>query len=315
MPVLEADERISKVVGVARRPFDPAAHGWSKLEYRQGDVRDVAVLEEAFAGADIVVHLAFLITGTRNDPNTHAINIDGTLNVFHAAAKAGAKRFVYASSVSAYGFASDLPIGITEDRPVKGAAHNFYSQEKAELEERLAALAAVHPSMELYVLRPPGVLGPNMMGAKSDRVAAMVPKAHRVINWLRRHRPPIPMIMPYTQMQLIHESDVGTAFLQCIVGAGPAGAYNISGDGLIDASDILREMGLRPIVIRSHRQERLMRWLARQSTRRFVPDGFEFAEMLTVPVIVDTTKAHEQLDWKPRWTSLEVLRGAVTGHH
>src|SRR2546427_503405 len=34
------------------------------MEYARGDVRDRTVLEDAFAGADVVIHLAFLITGT-----------------------------------------------------------------------------------------------------------------------------------------------------------------------------------------------------------------------------------------------------------
>ena len=29
-----------RIVGMARRPFDPAAHGWTKTEYRQGDILD-----------------------------------------------------------------------------------------------------------------------------------------------------------------------------------------------------------------------------------------------------------------------------------
>src|SRR5665811_2462229 len=40
MPVLEAEARVKRVVGVARRPFNPALQGWAKMEYRQGDVRD-----------------------------------------------------------------------------------------------------------------------------------------------------------------------------------------------------------------------------------------------------------------------------------
>src|SRR4051812_20329235 len=64
VPLLEADPRVRRVVGVARRPFDPAEHGWSKMTYRQGDVRDPDALAAALEGADVVVHLAFLITGT-----------------------------------------------------------------------------------------------------------------------------------------------------------------------------------------------------------------------------------------------------------
>jgi hypothetical protein len=51
MPLLQADERIARVVGIARRPFDPNEHGWTRMTYRRGDVRDLAALEEAFQGA------------------------------------------------------------------------------------------------------------------------------------------------------------------------------------------------------------------------------------------------------------------------
>ena len=78
MPLLEAEPRIASVVGIARRPFDPLEHGWGKMTYRQGDVRDQAVLAEAFAGADVVVHLAFLITGSAGLEAARAINLDGT---------------------------------------------------------------------------------------------------------------------------------------------------------------------------------------------------------------------------------------------
>src|SRR3954451_1329938 len=96
MPLLQKDRRIKRIVGIARRPFDPGEHGWTKMEYRQGDVRDEDALREAFAGADVVVHLAFLITGNAARDTIRAINVEGTLNTFRATAAAGAKRFVYA---------------------------------------------------------------------------------------------------------------------------------------------------------------------------------------------------------------------------
>ncbi len=63
MPLLQDDDRVARVVGIARRPFDPESRGWTKMTYRRGDVRDAGALEQAFAGADVVVHLAFMITG------------------------------------------------------------------------------------------------------------------------------------------------------------------------------------------------------------------------------------------------------------
>jgi nucleoside-diphosphate-sugar epimerase len=94
VPRLMADARIGRVVGIARRPFDPASRGWTEMEYRRGDVRDPAALEAAFSGAQVVVHLAFLVTGAAAPTTIREINVDGTLNAFRAAAAAGARRFV-----------------------------------------------------------------------------------------------------------------------------------------------------------------------------------------------------------------------------
>ena len=165
MPVLQADPRIERVIGIARRPFDPAARGWTKMDYRRGDVRDVETLRTAFEGADVVVHLAFLIVGGARE-TTRAINVEGTLNAFRAAAGAGAERFVYASSIAAYGFHADNPVGITEDWATRPADRLFYAQEKAELEHLLEEQAASHPGTALYLLRPPVVLGPDAVGAR-----------------------------------------------------------------------------------------------------------------------------------------------------
>src|SRR4051812_24863841 len=130
LPLLQDDERIGRIIGIARRPFDPAEHGWGKMGYSRGDVRDPKALEAAFEGADVVVHLAVMITGTASREDIRAINVDGTLNALRAAAKVGAKRFVYASSVAAYGFHRDNPIGMAEDWPARCAKHLFYAQEK-----------------------------------------------------------------------------------------------------------------------------------------------------------------------------------------
>src|ERR1700709_16812 len=158
MPLLQADDRIDRIIGIARRPFDPAERGWTKMEYRRGDVRDPDALREAFAGADVVVHLAVLITGNAPRSTTRAINVDGTLNVFRAAAGAGARRFVYASSVAAYGWHAANPARIPESWPVGPASRLFYAQEKAELEELLDGEARTSPDLALYLLRPPVVL-------------------------------------------------------------------------------------------------------------------------------------------------------------
>ena len=97
MPLLQGDERVSRVIGIAPRPFDPLEYGSTKMEYRRSDVRDPAALEAAFRDVDVVVHLAFMITGNARRKTIRETNIEGTRNTFRAAARPNAKRFVYAS--------------------------------------------------------------------------------------------------------------------------------------------------------------------------------------------------------------------------
>src|SRR3954452_10636151 len=213
VPLLEEDDRVGRVIGIARRPFDPAQQGWSKMTYRQGDVREEAALREAFDGADVVVHLAFLIAGGARE-TTQAINVEGTLNAFRAAAAAGVKRFVYASSVAAYGFHRDNPVGMTEDWPVRPAERLFYSQEKAELEGLLQSESEAHPALALYLLRPPVVLGPHTLGAKDVLPGPLSPLGRQLQGRVRRLPFPIPALVPALPLQFVHEDDVGQALLQ-----------------------------------------------------------------------------------------------------
>ena len=183
MPLLEADERVAHVTAVARRPFDPAAHGWTKTKYQRGDVRDAQLLRDAFAHADVVVHLAFQVTGAASDETIKSVNIDGTLNAFDAAAAAGARRFVYASSVAAYGFHRDNPVGMTEDWPARPAARLFYAREKARIEQLLQARARAADGTALYMLRPCVVLGPHAVGGKSVPRGLLGALARGPVRW------------------------------------------------------------------------------------------------------------------------------------
>jgi nucleoside-diphosphate-sugar epimerase len=309
IPLLQADERIGRIVGIARRPFEPAEHGWTKMEYRRGDVREPAALEQAFAGADVVVHLAFLVTGSGADRQTiRAINVDGTLNTFVAAVAAGARRFVYASSVAAYGFDRDSPASLTEEWPTRPAQHLFYAQEKAEIEQLLQRAAARHPAIGLYLLRPPIVLGPHSVGAKRFLPAPLQPVARRLASVALRLPVPLPALVAPLPVQFVHEQDVGDALRLCVLGAGPPGAYNLAGDGVLTALDVARELGLLPVGVPSAPIRAAAGLLA---ALPFAPPQVAWAEAISAPVIMDAGKATRELGWRPRYTGLEALRDAL----
>jgi nucleoside-diphosphate-sugar epimerase len=306
-PLLQADDRVGQVVGIARRPFDPGEHGWTKMTYRRGDVRDEAALKEAFAGADVVVHLAFLIVGGGRE-TTRAINVEGTLNAFRAAAAAGVTRFVYASSVAAYGFHRDNPVGMTEQWPTRPADRLFYAQEKAELEELLQAEAVAHPELELYLLRPPIVLGPHAVGGKLHLPGPLEPLGRHLQGQVRRLPVPVPVPVPALPLQLIHEDDVGSALLQCVVAAGPPGAYNIAADQVVTAVDVARELGFLPLPLPAGPAQAAARQLSRVPG---MPSAAEWVEAFSHPAVMDTTRARTELGWAPRFSALEAVRATL----
>ena len=313
IPLLQAEQRVKRIVGIARRPFDPAAHGWTKLEYRRGDVRDEAALRDAFADADVVVHLAFLVTGGASAEVLRAVNVDGTVNAFRAARQAGARRFVYASSVAAYGFHPDNPVGMTEEWPVRPAARLLYAQEKAELEHLLQAEAARTredgaAGPELYLLRPPVVLGPHAVGAKDLLPGPLAPLGRILASRIGRSPVPLPVLVPLLPLQFVHEDDLGQALLRCVLGAGPPGAYNIAADGILGTADVAREFGLIPLPLPAGPARLAARAV---SALPFLPPAAQWVEAASHPAIMDTTKAKRDLGWVPRFTAMEALRATL----
>ena len=82
------------------------------IDFREGDLADLAVAKRAVEGVDYVLHQAAIPSVPRSveDPITsNRANIDSTLNVLVAARDAKVKRVVYAASSSAYGNTPMLP--------------------------------------------------------------------------------------------------------------------------------------------------------------------------------------------------------------
>ncbi len=77
-----------------------------RVEFVEGDIRDLATCRRAVDGMDYVLHQAALPSVPRSVEEpllTNAINITGTLNMMLAARDAGVRSFVQASSSSVYG--------------------------------------------------------------------------------------------------------------------------------------------------------------------------------------------------------------------
>ncbi|HEV2811786.1 MAG TPA: hypothetical protein VGW10_00935, partial [Solirubrobacteraceae bacterium] len=122
---------------------------------------------------------------------------------------------------------------------------------------------------------------------------------------------PLPTLAPNVAVQFIHEEDVGQAILLCVVAAGPPGAYNITGDGVLTGSDVARELGLAPVPFPGAPVRAAARAVAAIPTPPFAPPATEWIEAISHPAIMDASKAKRELDWKPRYTSREALQDTL----
>ena len=284
---LDADPEVTRVLGMARREFDPSSMGLEKTEYRQGDVLDREAVDALAADADVLVHLAFIILGGRDE--TRAVNLEGSRNVFEAAKQV--KRLVYTSSVAAYGFHPDNPQPLTEEVPVRGTDAHYYSAQKAELERTLQETLA-GTQVETYVLRPCIVAG-------GDALALV--EAFPV---LLRKSPVVVLPDPGTRFQLVHTDDVARAIAAAVRGQGEPAAYNLAGEGSITAGDLARAFGWHSVPM-----PRIGVAAAAEAVGALplMPAQASWINAFRVPVLMDTTRAREQLGWEPDYDTRAVL--------
>jgi UDP-glucose 4-epimerase len=299
---------VSHVLGMARRPFEPAERGWKKVSYRRGDVLDRAAVAELVEGADAVVHLAFIIMGSARE--SRSVNLDGSRNVFEAAVAAGVERLVYASSVAAYGFHHDNPVPLTEDVPARGSSEHYYSAQKAEV-ERLLGDVLNGTSTDAYVFRPCIVAGRNapllIDSLPYTQISERLPgSVRRLLGGVPILKPVLPD--PGVAFQLVHHDDVASAMRAGVLGKGAPGAYNLAGTGQLTISELATELGWHSIPVPELAVDAVVEMVARLG---FLPAQAQWVSAFREPVIMSAAKARRELGWRPRHNALQTLRETI----
>lgn len=305
---IERSESVASIRGMARRPFDPADHGWAKVEYRRGDILDRGAVEDFVAGADVVVHLAFVIVAGQG--KSREINLTGSRNVFEAAVAAKARRLVYTSSVAAYGFDPGLPPLLTEEVEAVGAERHPYSAQKAEVEAVLAE-ALAGSKTEAYVFRPCVVAGPQapllVESVPMSGIGRHLPGPVRsIFDRLPALRPVLPD--PGILFQLVHHDDVASALCAGVLGEGAPGVYNLAGAGELTISDLAHELGWHAVPAPKQAVAATAELVAHLP---FLPDRASWVEAIRRPVLMDSSRARKKLSWRPKHNAHETLRETV----
>jgi UDP-glucose 4-epimerase len=304
--VLEAlahEDRVREIVGVARRK---PKGSFAKTTWRTADVSDPAAdLRGIFAGADCVVHLAWLIQPSRDESITHATNVEGSQRVFDAVAAAGVPSLVYASSVGAYA-PGPKDRAVDESWPTTGIDSSFYSRHKASVERILDSFEAVNPSVRVVRLRP-GLIFKRAAATGIRRLFAgpFLPSA-----LVRRELIGVIPSHPRLVFQAVHSLDVGEAYRLAIVSEQARGAYNVAADPVLDARELARIFGARTVPVPAA----VLRAGADLTWRlRLQPTSPGWVDMgLGVP-LMDSTRAREELGWSPRHTASEALVELIDG--
>ena len=299
------------MIGMARRPFDIAAHGWEKVEYRRGDVLDRDSVDSLVEEADVVVHLAFVIVAGGDE--SREINLEGSRNVFEAAAAAGAKRLVYTSSVAAYGFHRDLPDAARRGRAGCAAARAIPTRptrprSRTELER--GARAA--PDTDAYVFRPCIVAGPDAtLLLDLIPLVAVGQKMPGPLRWALGRVPALRPVLP----------DPGVPLPARPPGRRRRGALR-GRDRRRRARRLQPRRARRADDLRPRPRARLARGAgaAARGQRhrrgcsprsRILPDEAAWIEAIRRPVLMDTTRARRKLHWMPHHDARQTLRQTV----
>lgn len=242
------------------------------------------------ARPDVVVHLASIVTPPPGMTRAQAFAVDvtGTRNVVAACVAHGVKRLVVTSSGAAYGYHADNPVPLTEDAPCRGNPEFAYADHKRQVEDILADARRDHPALEQVVLRVGTVLG-----AGTDNQITALFRRKRLLA-IRNCDSPFVFIWTRDLARIVERAAT----------TGPAGIYNVAGDGWLSVDDLAQTLG-KPVL-------RLPAWTLKTALAIAHPLGLsqygpEQVRFLQYRPVLDNTRLKRVFGYTPELTSAQVF--------
>jgi nucleoside-diphosphate-sugar epimerase len=298
--VLDADPGVDEIVAVARR--NPS-RSLGRAEFVSADV-STDPLESVFAGADAVVHLAWLIQPGRDESVTARVNLHGSRQVFDAVVAARVPSLIYASSVGAYS-PGPKDQRVDESWPTHGIPSSFYSRHKAAVERDLDRLGADQPGLRIVRLRP-GLIFQRSAATEIRRLFAgpLLPG-----KLLRSRLAPVSPAVPGLRFQAVHADDVADAYRRAVL-SDVSGPLNIAADPVIGSAELSQLLEARPVPVPAA----VLRGAAAVTfVLRLQPAEPGWVDMALGVPLMSTDRAHAELGWSPQRSSLEAISELVAG--
>jgi nucleoside-diphosphate-sugar epimerase len=238
------------------------------------------------AGIHVVIHLAALAhsrasAGVASD--IFRINRDGTAMLAESAARAGARRFLFLSSVKACGELS-LAGPWTENDPRQPS--DPYGEAKSQAEDRVAEIAS-GSGMEMTILRPPLIYGP---GVRANFLS--------MLRWIDRGLP-LPVAPTPNLRSLVFVGNLADALARCVVHPAVSGrTYFVSDGEDVSTVELARRIG--KVLDRPARTIKVPMPLLRLAAVLTGRAGA--AERLAGSLCVDSSRIRADLGWVPPYT-------------
>ena len=254
---------------------------------------------DVLTDCQFVVHLAarvHVMQESATDPllEFRRVNVQGTLTLARQAASAGVRRFVFVSSIGVNG-AETFQQPFTSEGSVM--PHSNYAVSKFEAESALQALAT-ETGMEVVIIRPPLVYGPNAPGNFGS-----------LMRWITLGVP-LPLGAIHNQRSLVSLGNLVDLILTCLKHTAAANQTFMVSDGEdVSTTELLRRMGQA-----MGHPARLFpvpeSWLKLAAGLVGRPD---VAQRLCGSLQVDISKTQQLLGWTPPFTLDEGLSQSVLG--
>lgn len=297
---LAGESAIDEVTAVARRP---PQRSWPRTTFVGADIAS-APLEPIVRGADVVVHLAWLIQPGRSESTTFAVNVAGSKRLFDALVETRVPRLVYASSVGAYSPGPKDRL-VDEQWLTEGIGSSFYARHKVAVERQLDALEREHPELKVVRMRPALIFkaeaateirrlfaGPLLPRAAIDRrLIPFVPDVERL------------------RFQVVHSADVGDAYRLALL-SDSRGAFNLAAEPPLGPEELAHILHARRLGI-SARHLRLAAALT--FALRLQPSEPGWLDMALAVPLMDSARARSELGWTPRHGAADTLCELLEG--
>ncbi len=239
---------------------------------------------------DVVVHLASIVTPGPGSTRAfeYSVDVTGTENVLAACIKHKVARLVVTSSGAAYGYHADNPVPLVESDAIRGNAEFAYAHHKALVEHMLADAREAAPELEQVVLRVGTVLGAGL----DNQITALFHKK-RLLAVTGSDSPFV----------FIWTGDLA-AILKRAATDGPAGIFNVAGDGWLGVDDLAGLMG-KPVL-------RLPAWALRAALGLARPLGLtrygpEQVRFLQYRPVLSNAALKQVFGYSPQKSSREVF--------